>query len=117
MSMSGYGEGGAVNAPVIRLKQANRAAPAARDMGRYFMVKKFLLLAAMGGLIFATGLAPADAAPRRATGGTEAAASSGQRSQTTRNGSASQGQKANRQSRNSTKANRNRAPRNGAAAG
>ena len=77
------------------------------------MMKKFLLMAAIGGLVFATSMAPAEAAPRRAADGTEAAASNTQRSQSTRNRSASQGQKANRQNRSSSgnKANRNRAPR------
>ncbi len=77
------------------------------------MMKKVLLLAAIGGLVFATSMAPADAAPRRAADGTEAAASTTQRSQSTRNRSASQGQKANRQNRSSSgnKSNRNRAPR------
>jgi hypothetical protein len=76
------------------------------------MMKKFLLLAAIGGLVFATSAVPADAAPRRAADGTEAAASTTQRSQSTRNRSASQAQKANRQNRSSgNKANRNRAPR------
>jgi hypothetical protein len=79
------------------------------------MMKKFLLLAAIGGLVFATSMAPAEAAPRnRAADGTEAAASTTQRSQSTRNRSTSQGQKANRQNRSSSsgnKANRNRAPR------
>ena len=85
---------------------------------RVCAMKKFLLLAAIGGLVFATGLAPADAAPRnRAADGSETAASSPQRSQSSRNRSASQGQKANRQNRSSNKANRNRAPRNGSAAG
>ncbi|MCX7368244.1 MAG: hypothetical protein NTX90_04945 [Alphaproteobacteria bacterium] len=77
------------------------------------MMKKFLLMAAIGGLVFATSMAPAEAAPRRAADGTEAAASTTQRSQSTRNRSATQGQKANRQNRSSSgnKANRNRAPR------
>jgi hypothetical protein len=78
------------------------------------MMKKFLLMAAIGGLVFATTMAPAEAAPRRAADGTEAAASTTRRSQSTRNRSASQGQKANRQNRSSSsgnKANRNRAPR------
>jgi Skp family chaperone for outer membrane proteins len=75
------------------------------------MMKKFLLLAAIGGLIFATSAVPADAAPRRAADGTETTTSTTQRSQSTRNRSASQGQKANRQNRSSNKANRNRAPR------
>ena len=77
------------------------------------MMKRFLLLAALGGLMAATSVLPADAAPRRAADGTEAAASSPQRSKSTRNRSASQGQKANRQNRSSSanKANRNRAPR------
>ena len=76
------------------------------------MMKKFLLMAAIGGLVFATSMAPAEAAPRRAADGTEAAASITQRSQSTRNRSASQGQKANRPNRSSgNKANRNRAPR------
>jgi hypothetical protein len=76
------------------------------------MMKNILLLAALGGLIFATSAVPADAAPRRAADGTEATTSTTQRSQSTRNRSASQGQKANRQNRSSgNKANRNRAPR------
>ncbi len=76
------------------------------------MMKNILVLAALGGLIVATSAVPADAAPRRAADGTEAAASTTQRSQSTRNRSASQGQKANRQNRSSgNKANRNRAPR------
>lgn len=76
------------------------------------MMKNILLLAALGGLIVATSAVPADAAPRRAADGTEAAASTTQRSQSTRNRSASQGQKANRQNRSSgNKDNRNRAPR------
>ena len=83
------------------------------------MMKRFLLLAALGGLMAATSALPADAAPRRAADGTEAAASSTQRNQSTRNRSASQGQKANRQKRSSSanKANRQRTPRSGAAAG
>ena len=96
----------------IPLKRANRAGQPARDIGRRFMMKKFLLMAAIGGLVFATSMAPAEAAPRRAADGTEAAASNTQRSQSTRNRSTSQGQKANRQNRSSgNKANRNRAPR------
>jgi hypothetical protein len=75
------------------------------------MMKSFLTLAALGGLIFATSAVPADAAPRRAADGTEATTGSTQPSQSTRNRSASQGQKANRQKRSSNKANRNRAPR------
>jgi len=78
------------------------------------MMKNTLLLAALGGLIVATSAVPADAAPRRAADGTEATSSTTQRSQSTRNRSASQGQKANRQNRSSSsgnKANRNRAPR------
>ena len=76
------------------------------------MMKNILVLAALGGLIVATSAVPADAAPRRAADGTEAAASTTQRSQSTRNRSASQGQKANRQNRSSgNTANRNRAPR------
>ena len=74
-------------------------------------MKRILLLAALGGLVFATSLVPAEAAPRRAADGTEAATSTTQRSQSTRNRSASQGQKANRQNRSGNKANRNRAPR------
>jgi hypothetical protein len=83
------------------------------------MMKNILLLAALGGLIVATSAVPADAAPRRAADGTEAAASTTQRNQSTRHRSASQGQKANRQNRSSSgnKANRNRAPRNGSSAG
>jgi hypothetical protein len=82
------------------------------------MKKRFLLLAAIGGLVFATGMTPADAAPRRAADGTEAAASSMQRSQATRDRSASQGQKANRQNRSSgNKANRTRVRRGGTSAG
>lgn len=81
------------------------------------MKKPFLLLAAIGGLVFATGITPADAAPRRAADGTEAAASSTQRSQSTRNRSASQGQKANRPSRSGNKANQNRVRRGGTSAG
>lgn len=81
-------------------------------------MRRFLLLAAIGGLVFATGMAPAGAAPRnRAADGSEAAASSSQRSQSSANRSASQGQKANRQNRSGNKANRNRAPRSGSAAG
>ena len=98
----------------IPLKRANRAGQPARDIGRRFMMKKFLLMAAIGGLVFATSLAPAEAAPRRAADGTEATSSTTQRSQSTRSRSASQGQKANRQNRSSSsgnKANRNRAPR------
>ena len=76
-------------------------------------MKRILLLAALGGLIFATIAVPAEAAPRRAADGTEATTSNTQRSQSTRNRSTSQGQKANRQNRSSSgnKANRNRAPR------
>jgi hypothetical protein len=83
------------------------------------MMKNILVLAALGGLIVATSAVPADAAPRRAADGTEAAASTTQRSQSTRNRSASQGQKANRQNRSSSsnKANRNRAPRTSATEG
>ncbi|MFM7418415.1 MAG: hypothetical protein ACKO54_01715 [Alphaproteobacteria bacterium] len=82
------------------------------------MMKKVLFLAALGGLMVATSTVPADAAPRRAADGTEATTSTTQRSQSTRNRSASQGQKANQQKRSGTnKANRQRAPRNGAAAG
>jgi hypothetical protein len=73
-------------------------------------MKRILHLAALGGLVFATSMVPAEAAPRRAADGTEAASST-QRSQSTRNRSASQGQKANRQNRSGNKANRNRAPR------
>ena len=58
----------------IPLKRANRAGQPARDIGRRFMMKKFLLMAAIGGLVFATSMAPAEAAPRRAADGTEAAA-------------------------------------------
>jgi hypothetical protein len=76
-------------------------------------MKRLLLLAALGGLVIATSAVPADAAPRRATDGTEATNGSTQRGQSTRNRSASQGQKANRQKRSSSanKANRQRAPR------
>lgn len=74
------------------------------------MMKKVLFLAALGGLMVATSAVPADAAPRRAADGTEAASST-QRNQSTRNRSNSQGQKANRQNRSGNKANRNRAPR------
>ena len=82
-------------------------------------MKRLLLLAALGGLVIATSAVPADAAPRRATDGTEATNGSTQRGQSTRTRSASQGQKANRQKRSSSanKANRQRAPRNGSAAG
>ena len=119
MLTSVHGEGGAAMAGGIPLKRANRAGHSAREIGRHFMMKKFLLLAAIGGLVFATSAVPADAAPRRAADGTEAAASTTQRNQSTRNRSASQGQKANRQNRSSSgnKANRNRAPRNGSSAG
>ena len=83
------------------------------------MMKNVLFLAALGGLLVATSAVPADAAPRRAADGSEATSSTTQRSQSTRNRSASQGQKANRQNRSSSgnKANRNRAPRNGSSAG
>jgi hypothetical protein len=113
MSMSVHGEGGAAMAGDIPLKRANRAGHSAREIGRHFMMKKFLLLAAIGGLVLATSMAPVEAAPRRAADGTEAATSTTQRSQSTRNRSASLGQKANRQNRSSSgnKANRNRAPR------
>jgi len=86
---------------------------------RFCAMKQFLLLAALGGLIFATSAVPADAAPRRAADGTEATTSTAQRSQSTRNRSTSQGQRANRQNRSSSgnKANRNRAPRTPPAAG
>jgi hypothetical protein len=78
----------------------------------FCIMKRILLLAALGGLVFTTSLVPADAAPRRAADGTEATTSSTQRSQSTRNRSTSQSQKANRQKRGGTnKANRNRAPR------
>jgi len=50
----------------IPLKRANRAGHPAREIGRHFMMRKFLLLAAIGGLVFATSMAPAEAAPRRA---------------------------------------------------
>ena len=82
------------------------------------MMKKILLLAAIGGLIVATGTAPADAAPRRATDGTEATTGTKQRNQSTRNRSTSQGQKANKRNRSSpSKANRQRAPRNASGSG
>lgn len=85
------------------------------------MMKRFLLLAAIGGLVFATSLAPADAAPRtRAADGTEAAAAgSTQRSQSTRNRRNAQSQKADRRARSSSanKAKRNRAPRQTTRAG
>ena len=75
-------------------------------------MKRILLLAALGGLVFATSTVPSEAAPRRAADGTEATNGGTQRSQSTRNRSSSQGQKANRQNRSSSnKANRNRAPR------
>lgn len=84
----------------------------------FCIMKRILLLAALGGLIFATSAVPADAAPRRAADGTEATTNSTQRSQSTRNRSTSQSHKANRQKRSSSnKANRNRAPRNGSSAG
>lgn len=82
------------------------------------MMKQVLFLAALGGLIVATSTVPADAAPRRAADGTEATTISTQRSQSTRNRSASQGQKANRQKRGGTnKAKRNRAPREASSTG
>jgi hypothetical protein len=85
---------------------------------RFCVMKRILLLAALGGLVFAINLAPADAAPRRSADGTETTTSTTQRSQSTRNRSHSQGQKANRQKRSgSNKANRNRAPRNAPADG
>lgn len=81
-------------------------------------MKRILLLAALGGLVFTTSTVPADAAPRRAADGTEATTSTTQRGQSTRNRSASQGQKANRQKRGGTnKANRNRAPRSATSEG
>lgn len=81
-------------------------------------MKRILLLAALGGLVFATSLVPAEAAPRRAADGTEAATSTTQRNQSTRNRSNSQGQKANRQKRGgSNKANRQRAPRSSTSEG
>lgn len=82
------------------------------------MMKKVLVLAALGGLIVATSALPADAAPRRAADGSEATSTTTQRGQSSRNRSTSQGQKANRQNRsgNSNKANRSRPARNNSSA-
>jgi hypothetical protein len=96
----------------LELQDARIALRGLPSQERFCAMKQFLLLAALGGLVFATSMAPAEAAPRRAADGTEATTSTTQRSQSTRNRSASQGQKANRQNRSSSnKANRNRAPR------
>ena len=73
-------------------------------------MKRVFLVAALSGLIFATGALSSDAEARtRSSNGTEAAAGSSQRSQSTRNRSTTNGQKANRNQRTSSnKANRNR---------
>ena len=102
----------------LKLQGARIALRGLPSQERFCAMKRFLLLAALGGLVFATSMAPAEAAPRRAADGTEATNSTTQRGQSARNRSNSQGQKANRQKRGgSNKANRNRAPRSSTSEG